>query len=114
MNKKGVWAEDFARNYLIKKGYYFLQKNFYWKYGEIDLIFRDNSTLVFVEVRSKSNSNYGLPEETITREKISKIKKTARYYLILNKINNPSCRFDFIGILGNQKKYSLKHIINAW
>lgn len=114
MNKKGVWAENSAKKYLIKKGYCFLEKNFYWRFGEIDLIFRDGHTYVFVEVRSKANSNYGFPEETITQGKINRIKKTARYYFKLNKINSPSCRFDFIGILGSPEKHFLKHIRNAW
>ena len=79
MNDKGQWAEKIAGEYLEKSGYSPLLFNFSWKYGEIDLIMKDKKTIVFVEVRSLTKEDNIHPSETITKNKVKKIKKTAEF-----------------------------------
>lgn len=101
----GGSAEEIAKQYLLQCGLLFICSNFYSRFGEIDLIFKDERTLVFVEVRYRKNSRYGSTFETIDRHKQSKIIKTAEYYLHKNRITESiNCRFDVIGIEPMGKK----------
>ncbi len=107
---KGKAAEDKAASFLKSLGYEVLERNFRTKFGEIDIIAKDGNTLIFVEVRSKSYSSFGTPEETISKSKAKKIIRTAQFYI---QIKNPSfedVRFDIISILHN----NISHIKNAF
>lgn len=109
----GQIAENKAAKFLTKQGLTLIQKNFHCRYGEIDLIMRDQETLVFVEVRFRHNSNYGSCIESITFTKQSKLVKTAQNYLMKNKLDDVACRFDVIGLSGNLKKPTIKWLVNA-
>lgn len=114
MNDKGQWAEKIAGEYLEKSGYSPLLFNFSWKYGEIDLIMKDKKTIVFVEVRSLTKEDNIHPSETITKNKVKKIKKTAEFFLHKNKFHEAFCRFDFISLQGTPEDYILEHIKDAF
>ena len=75
----GAKYEEIAMDYLIKKGYIELGKNYYSRYGELDLICKDKEKgeIVFVEVKYRRNSQYGNGLESITRSKQRKLVKTA-------------------------------------
>ena len=77
----GARAEHLAANYLIKQGLQLIESNYYSSCGEIDLIMRHNQTLVFVEVRHRSNSRYGGAAASITTRKLQKIRNTAYHYI---------------------------------
>lgn len=98
MLSKGYAYEKIAQQYLLKQGLQSLACNYRTKLGEIDLIMRDNNTLVFIEVRFRSNSTYGGAAETVTRSKQQKIVKTASIFLSQKKLWNKPCRFDVISI----------------
>ena len=75
---------------------------------------RDNEYLVFVEVRSRSNPNYGNPAETVTKRKQSRLLRAAAYYLQRQRLNLP-CRFDIIAISGiDSEKECLQWIKDAF
>ena len=97
----GRRGEAIALEYLKKLGYKLITKNYNCpRYGEIDLIMQDENYLVFIEVRTKSNTLYGTPLETINYEKRRQIEKMARQYLSREKVNPDTfCRFDLIGIV---------------
>jgi putative endonuclease len=99
----GSSAEQHACDYLCARGFQLITKNYRCFRGEIDLIMRDKKDVVFVEVRSRSYTNYGNAAESITKTKQKKIITTAIHFLQqknwLNKIN---CRFDVIGIQKNE------------
>ena len=104
--------EELAIKYLQDKGYFIIEKNFQVRQGEIDIIARDNATIVFVEVKYRGSSSSGHPLEAVTYGKQKKICKSALFYMNKNKISpdNTSIRFDVIGILGNE----ITHIENAF
>jgi len=113
--QEGSQGENKAIEYLIKLGYTIIKTNFiFGKVGEIDIIAKDNDTLVFVEVRKRLNIEYGKPEESLTFKKRNKIRKTAEAYLYINKIENIECRFDFIGIEQKNNEITINHIKNAF
>ena len=92
----GKLAEDVATDALIKKGYTILERNFSNKFGEIDIIARDKNILVFVEVKAKIGTNFGLPEEMVGKGKLYKIRNMATMYM---KGENIPCRIDVVAIV---------------
>lgn len=80
----GNLGEDFAVKLLLKKGYKLHERNFKCKIGEIDAIFIDSDTLVFVEVKTRWSKKFGLPEEAVTPRKLYTIKRVGEYYLVIH------------------------------
>lgn len=91
---QGNAAEQIAATFLQQKGLILVEKNFRCQYGEIDLIMRDAKTLVFVEVRLRSNANFGGAAMSINQSKQQKLSRTAERYLQMH--GNSACRFDAI------------------
>jgi putative endonuclease len=113
MNKReqGSHYETMAAEYLKNKGYEIITQNFFSKNGEIDIIAKDTDTLVFCEVKYRSNTRYGLPEEAVDYRKQDKIRKTAAYYLYRNNFPvETRVRFDVIAVLGEK----ITHIEDAF
>ena len=77
----GDRAESVALAYLSSQGLKLVTRNFKCKHGEIDLIMRDDKTLVFVEVRFRSRTDFGGGTESIDHRKQERIRKTAEFYL---------------------------------
>ncbi|MDD7805113.1 MAG: YraN family protein [Endozoicomonas sp. (ex Botrylloides leachii)] len=101
-NTKGSAAEKLALRYLKRNRLKHVDSNFAVSCGELDLIMLDGSTLVFIEVRSRSKSRFGSAIESITASKIKKIKKTAQWFLQCHaKYHHRPCRFDVIAITYN-------------
>ena len=119
INNKGFGdeGEDLAASILSEKGYEIVERKYHFGKGEIDIIAKDPQTgfLVFVEVKSRKNLEYGEPEYSITKRKISQIKKMASLYLYDKNISEIECRFDVITILFRGKVEPLiNHYINAF
>ena len=100
----GNQSEDLAARYLQKAGYKIITKNYSCRQGEIDLIAQEKDILVFVEVRSKRTQHYGLPIETIDKNKQMKIRKAAVNYLHQQHKNDCYCRFDVVTVLWDESK----------
>ena len=83
MNNKllGQSGEDMAVKYLYAKGHEILARGFKAKTGEIDIISRELDTIHFVEVKTRTSLEYGLPREAVTPEKLKHIKNTAQLYI---------------------------------
>jgi len=97
----GEQGEASAISYLIKHNLRLVEQNFRAKQGEIDLIMKEQETLVFIEVRLRSQSSHGSSLESITRAKQRRIIHTATLYLLQEKLyDQVDCRFDVIGIDG--------------
>ncbi len=114
-NKRGQWAERLAEDYLNKHGLELVQRNYAFQRGEIDLIMRDNNTLVFVEVRYRKNEQFGGGIESIDYKKQKKIQMTAQHYLQNNdRFQDHPCRFDAVLISGESSHPSINWIKNAF
>jgi len=102
----GKRGEEIAEEYLVKKGYKILEKNYSTKFGEIDLIATKDSVLVFIEVKLKQTEDFGTPEEMIGTLKLAQVQRMAEFYLM----DNPdvakkydSYRIDAVCIVGNDR-----------
>lgn len=101
--KVGEIGEKLARNFLKKNGYRIRETNYRSHDGEIDIIAEKKDCLVFVEVRTKTSSNFGSPEESITTAKKEKLIALALAYLNSQKNMPSSWRIDFIAVELNHK-----------
>ncbi|MCX6149194.1 MAG: YraN family protein [Ignavibacteriales bacterium] len=99
-SKVGNEGEDLACDFLLKKGFKIIERNYrYGKTGEIDIIAKDGETLVFAEVKYRKNLEFGEPEYGITKNKMNQLRKLANTYLFDKNINEVTCRFDVVAIL---------------
>ena len=96
------WSEDIATEFLQRQGLVRLVTNYRNRTGEIDLIMIDDQTLVFVEVKQRRDSRFGLPEESVGMAKQAKLRRTAASYLQRHdRLQSWSCRFDVVAITGS-------------
>ncbi len=101
-NKKaevGRLGEQAAARYLKKKGYRILERNFSGRFGEVDIIARKGDALVFVEVKTRSRSEYAAPKEAVDARKAGRIIKASQEYMQRKGLpEDTRVRFDVIGI----------------
>lgn len=112
-NELGVKGEELAFNYLVKKGYKILSKNYRFKRNEIDIIAEIDKTLIIVEVKTRGSRFLAGPEETVTKSKQKKIIKVANEYIQEHEVDLDT-RFDIISIILNEKETSIEHLIDAF
>ncbi|CAI2313356.1 YraN family protein [Vibrio parahaemolyticus] len=95
----GNQYETLAKQYLQRQGLSFLDQNYLTKFGEIDLIFQQDETIVFVEVKYRKNDHFGSAAEMVTNAKMRKLIKTAQVWLSQQRtMNTIDYRFDVIAI----------------
>ncbi|MDF2635845.1 MAG: protein yraN [Pelosinus sp.] len=113
--KVGDIGEQAAVDYLHTAGYDILERKYRSKIGEIDIIAQIKDALVFVEVKTRRNTTYGFPAESVTYCKQKKIINTALCYLQQMHNINTQCRFDVIEIfLRDNGEIKYNHIMNAF
>lgn len=88
----GHRGETAACKYLKQNGYKILKRNYRKKYGEIDIVAQKSDLISFVEVKTRSNKDFGLACEAVTKAKKDRIIKTAQTYINEYKID---CNFSF-------------------
>lgn len=97
----GAWGEQVAETYLTGRGWQILGKNLRTPYGEIDILARQDDQLVFVEVKTRTNVSFGLPEASINATKQTHMVHAAEAYLQASPdLGEVSWRIDVIAILG--------------
>ena len=87
----GRAGEEKAAEFLKKKGYKILTKNYKTHIGEIDIIAEDSGTVVFVEVKTRIDDAFGAPSEAVTEKKIRKYEKVATEYLMRERSLDALC-----------------------
>jgi putative endonuclease len=109
-SERGNTGEQSAAAYLLHAGYRIVEQNFRSKLGELDIVARDGSTLVFVEVRSRAGGSHGHAIEMVNIHKQRKVTRVAWSYIATRRPSFTTARFDVIGITGDE----LVHIKDAW
>lgn len=94
----GERGEALAWNFLRKRGYSLLEKNYRNRLGEIDVIAEKDGTLVFLEVKTRRHHHFGLPEEAVDWKKRRKLAQLAQSFLQSKKMENRAARFDILSI----------------
>ncbi len=116
---KGNFIETQAAAYLMREGYKVIARNYAYQGGELDIVARENETIVFVEVKSVWNNQQGNPAARVNADKQRKIWKTACHFLSTHPGDAPkgfeeSCRFDVLSVRVYQKPLQFSHVKNAF
>ncbi len=110
-NKIGIAGEQLVADYLQQKGFTILERNYYKRFGEIDIIAKKDSVLAFVEVKTRRQSNFPL-SQVVTRSKQLKMVLVAKEYMSKHNYNTVDCRFDVALVVG--QPFELEYIGNAF
>lgn len=113
----GRWGEKQAERFLKKSGYKILGRRVrVGRHDEIDLIAKDGETMVFVEVKTRKNENYGRPAVAVGREKRRRLSRAAVSFLKKKTSRPPYIRFDVIEVIGepNGGIPEIRHLENAF
>lgn len=112
-NLLGSKGELLAARFLLDKGYAVLHYNWRSGHKEIDLIAKERDTIVFVEVKSRSNELYGDAADAVTLRKMNLLISAAEAYIKRNKVNL-KYRFDIVTVIGTCEPYRIEHIEDAF
>ncbi|SMB95397.1 putative endonuclease [Thermanaeromonas toyohensis ToBE] len=99
--QKGWQGEEVAATFLKEQGYHLRERNFRCPLGEIDIVAEEGGEIVFIEVRTRSSSAFGLPQESIDFRKQNRLRRLASFYLKQRKLHGQPCRFDVVAVLLN-------------
>lgn len=111
----GMRGEDAATKYLENKGYVILDRNWKCKLGEIDIVAKFEDVLIFVEVKTRTNIELGLPEDAVGPKKRRKYESLAAMYLQEHEYVDMAVRFDVVGLLVlKQDRAFIRHHVNAF
>ncbi len=107
----GKTGEEIGTQYLINNGYKLIIRNFRCRQGEIDIIAKDKDEIVFIEVKTRRNTNYGCPIDAVDKRKQKHILNASKFYIYKNKLEKRKIRFDVIEVYKKDKFY-INHIKN--
>lgn len=111
----GRRGEDAAARFLDKRGYEIVDRNWKCFAGEADIVARDGDSLVFVEVKTRSNCDKGFPAEAVNKAKRERYEKIALAYLQDHEVSDIAVRFDVVAIVVIATDRALiRHHINAF
>lgn len=109
----GETGESIAAKFLQKQGHDILERNFRFRHGEIDIISFTKGLVVFTEVKTRTNVNYGDPKDAVDVFKRRQIYMTAEHYLANRSTFYRGARFDVIEVFLTEKPM-IHHIKNAF
>lgn len=111
----GARAEQRAEQWLTRRGLHLLVRNYRCRQGEIDLIMKDGNTLVFVEVRLRSRSEFGSAAASVGHAKQRRLVKAAAHFLAHRPaLAQLACRFDVVAMVPQGKDIDIHWIRNAF
>ncbi len=105
----GRMGENIATSYLEKKGYQIIERNFMARQGEIDIIAKDKEEIVFIEVKTRTNQQYGNPIDGVNTVKQKHLIQTVEYYLYKHHLENSFVRIDVIEVYLYPTIYRICH-----
>lgn len=112
-NELGKKGEQLAINFLVKKGYSILDKNWRYQKAEIDIIAQKKDTLAVVEVKTRSSIDFGNPQDFVNPKKI-KLMVSAIDEYIISKNLDVNVRFDIIAIVREGNNFTIEHLKDAF
>jgi len=98
----GKIGEEKAIVFLKNNGYKILDKNFRTRFGEIDIIAEEKNDIVFIEVKTRTNYSFGVPQLAVDIKKQKKITKAALHYIKIKNISNKNFRFDVVAQINDK------------
>lgn len=113
-NILGQQGEDAACYYLIERDIHIRERNWHGDDCEIDIIADDYGEIIFIEVKTRSTTDYERPEDAVDANRMYRMSRAAEEYLYRNGLQHNPYRFDIIALVGSEPPFQLRHIINAF
>ena len=112
--KTGAGAEDVAIKYIVANGIEPVERNYTTPYGEADIIAKEGSVFVFIEVKARRNQKYGSPADAVTKRKKWRYLNIAQDYFMSKSIRDYEVRFDVAEVYISGGKFNVNYIKNAF
>jgi len=115
-NKLGKWGEETVCQYLVKEGYAIVERNWRMEHLEIDIIAEKEGWIVFVEVKTRRTTRYGLPQEAVHPAKQMNLRRAATQWLAQQtpKVPHIGIRFDVMAVQVHGDEVHMHHIPEAF
>ncbi|OEK09864.1 hypothetical protein A8C32_10160 [Flavivirga aquatica] len=112
-NELGKKGEQLAVDFLLKNGYEIKERNYRFDKAEVDIIAQINDILVIVEVKTRSTTDFGNPQDFVKPKQIQRLVKAIDKYITINELD-VEVRFDIIAIIKEDKNFNIEHLIDAF
>ena len=112
-NELGKKGEQLAVDYLLKNNYVIVERNYRFDKAEVDIIAKQKDILAIIEVKTRSTSDFGDPQDFVKPKQIQRLVKAVDEYVTENDLD-VEVRFDIIAIVKNGKSYEIEHLENAF
>ncbi len=112
-NELGIRGEQISCEFLIKAGYFILDRGWRWHHLELDIIAFKDEVLVIVEVKTRSSAIFAQPDDTISNQKLKKVFEAADRYMELKNIVW-EVRYDLITVIVHGETHSIEHLEDAF
>lgn len=112
-NLLGKKGEDLAVDFLINKGYIILDRNYRYERAEVDILAKKDQTLAVIEVKTRSTTDFGNPQDFVKPKQIERLVNAVDAYITSNLLDL-EVRFDIIAIVRSGDKYDIDHLENAF
>ena len=112
-NELGKKGEQIAVDFLIKNGYEIIERNYRFDKAEVDIIAQIKDTLAIVEVKTRSTTDFGNPQDFVKPKQIQRLVKAVNEYVIVNGLD-VEVRFDIIAIVKEGKQFKIEHLEDAF
>ena len=110
----GKRGEDIAVDYLKRRGYKIIERNYRSRLGEIDIVAAHRSFTVFIEVKTRTGDDFGFPQESVDERKQRRMVRVAQTYIKHRRLKDANYRFDVVSIDFSGKKPSVNLIQGAF
>ena len=112
-NELGKKGEQLAVDFLIKKDYQIIERNYRFDKAEVDIIAQQNDTLAIIEVKTRSSSDFGNPQDFVKPKQIKNLVKAVDEYINVNSLD-VEVRFDIIAIIKENNQFNIEHLEDAF
>lgn len=112
-NELGKKGEQLAVDFLLKNGYAIIERNYRFDKAEVDIIAKIQNTLAIIEVKTRSSTDFGNPQDFVKPKQIQRLVKAVDEYVKINNLDL-EVRFDIIAIVKENNNYDLEHLENAF
>lgn len=112
-NELGKKGEQLAVDFLLKNNYEVIERNYRFEKAEVDIIAKKDQTLAIIEVKTRSTSDFGNPQDFVKPKQIQRLVKAIDEYVTENDLD-VEIRFDIIAIVKTGKSYDIEHLKNAF
>ncbi|WP_027879576.1 MULTISPECIES: YraN family protein [Mesoflavibacter] len=112
-NQLGKKGEQLAVDFLIENGYDIVERNYRFNKAEVDIIAQKEDVLAIIEVKTRSTTDFGNPQDFVKPKQIKNLVKAVDEYVTVNNLE-VDVRFDIIAIVKEEKQFNIEHLEDAF